>query len=100
MNIPRRRTQCIFLVLLVAYVATYVCLARRGMADYSRYGFKGFLYCRSQSLFSNDVDERRSAANFHNFCHYFFRPLNLVHEEFDHRAAMAYAPSQEPFLDT
>jgi hypothetical protein len=99
MKMPGRRTPFIILILFVAYVTTYVYLARRGMADYSRYGFKGFLYCRSESLFSKDVEERRSAANFHNFCHYFFRPLNLVHEQFDWRAAMAYAPLQEPFLD-
>ena len=80
---PRRAVGwCI--VLLLAYVATYVLLSRRGYAEAERYDMEGFYYF---------TPEESIAWRLKNFgCGAVFYPLNLI----DRGLGRGRVPAAEP----
>ncbi len=79
-----RRTLLWCLVLLLAYVATYVLLSRRGYAEAERDEMEGFYYF---------TPEESRVWRWKNFaCVVIFYPLNLV----DRGLGWGRAPGSEP----
>jgi hypothetical protein len=92
----RRIVIGVLLVLLIAYVNSYIALSRRGISQLRQNNGKQFFYCRFENLTSNDPNESHSAARFHNFCFRFFAPLNYLDVEICSGARAAFPITDIP----
>lgn len=83
----RKKVLAGIVLLLAAYVASYMSLSRRGYAEADQYGMKGFDYI---------FHERTDAWSFTNYgCVVLFWPLNAV----DRALGYGRYPAREPLWE-